>query len=201
MVRDLIQGIKNEQGGYGVQDEYNLDKNGHPTQARLIASRPRTNFCEDNDRKSGFLGALWLDVGSSCIGQPFRASDTLTTSTDKSNGLSRDAFFAAFKAETFGGGGFHADIFRCDAACTRNVLAHRLAIRRKLRCLRSDDAIDIKDLEAFFTKQIRSCLEQLERIGIFIGWIGVGEMLAETPRRAAPKRASAIAWSSTSASE
>ena len=182
MVRDLIQGIKNEQGGYGVQDEYNLDKNGHPTQARLIASRPRTNFCEDNDRKSGFLGALWLDVGSSCIGQPFRASDTLTTSTDKSNGLSRDAFFAAFKAETFGGGGFHADIFRCDAACTRNVLAHRLAIRRKLRCLRSDDAIDIKDLEAFFTEQIRSCLEQLERIGIFIGWIGVGEMLADIPQ-------------------
>ena len=81
-----------------------------------------------------------------------------------------------------GGGGFHADIFRCDAACTRNVLAHRLAIRRKLRCLRSDDAIDIKDLEAFFTKQIRSCLEQLERIGIFIGWIGVGEMLADIPQ-------------------
>ena len=117
-----------------------------------------------------------------CTMCPSRFIAALTTSTDKSNGLSRDAFFAAFKAETFGGGGFHADIFRCDAACTRNVLAHRLAIRRKLRCLRSDDAIDIEDLEAFFTEQIRSCLEQLERIGIFIGWVGVGEMLADIPQ-------------------
>ena len=116
-----------------------------------------------------------------CTMCPSRFVAALTTSTDKSDGLSRDAFFAAFEAETFGGGGFYAYIIRCDATRARNVLAHRLAIRRKLRCLRSDDAIDIEDLEAFFTKQIRSCLEQLERIGIFIGWISVGEMLANIP--------------------
>lgn len=117
-----------------------------------------------------------------CAMRPSRFVAALTTSTDKSDGLSRDAFFAAFEAEVFGGGGFYADIFRCDATCARNVLAHRLAIRKKLRGLRSDNAIDIEDLEAFFTKQIRSCLEQLERIGIFIGWIGVGEMLADIPQ-------------------
>lgn len=114
-----------------------------------------------------------------CTMCPSRFIAALTTSTDKSDGLSRDAFFTAFETETFGSGSFHTDVFRCDAACTRNVLAHRLTMRRKLRGLRSNDAIDIKNLEAFFTKQISSCLEQLERIGIFIGWIGVGEMLTD----------------------
>ena len=78
-----------------------------------------------------------------------------------------------------GGGCLHADVVDSDAHGSCQVLAHLLAMRRHLRRLSCDDAIDVDDLVALFAHLGRHRRQQLHGIGPLPFGIGVGEELAD----------------------
>ena len=71
----------------------------------------------------------------------------------------------------------------------RKVLAHLVAIRRKLRGLRRYHAVHVKDLVAAIAHERRHGFQKLEGIGVLVSGIGIRGTAFRYPRRARRPRA------------
>ena len=94
-----------------------------------------------------------------------------------------DPLFAPDETQALGGGGLDVDLAQLDLQILGDGLAHGLDVRRHLRCLGSDGAVDVTHLPALFSYQADHVAQQYPAVGALEARIGIGEMLADVAQR------------------
>jgi len=93
--------------------------------------------------------------------------------------LGLDGFFASHGPHAFAGLGFQADLFRGSLEDLGNPLTDGFPVRRQLRALGMDDAVDIGDLPTGLPHEIAGGAEHRGGIASAVGRIAIGEHLSD----------------------
>jgi len=98
------------------------------------------------------------------------------------HGLGGDAFSPPWEPEFFGRGSLDADLTDLDAQGLRDVGAHRFDMRTDAGTLANHRTLDIADFVTRFADDFPHTLQQLQGVGTFPSFVGVGEVHADVAR-------------------
>lgn len=102
----------------------------------------------------------------------------VATSLHKTHGPGTHAPALALPAQALGSGGLYANTRCIHAERGREVRAHGFAMRANFWLLAGDGAICVHQLETTFASKIHNGCQQLERVRVFVGGVGIREQLA-----------------------